>query len=120
NIDMNGNPTAFGSVLSVGTGTYGAAMYTSPTYVMRKDVADNSLRPFSFVASQSVKGVFIRFSDLGVISMQTVYGYALMANDVTASSSAQVLAYTNSLYFPLTTTTANGGMDLSSSPGIYH
>jgi hypothetical protein len=119
-IDASGNPTSFGTVLSVTTATYGAAMYTASTYVMRKDVADNTLRPFSFVASQSVKAVFIRFSDLGISSAQTVFGYALMANDVTASTSSQVLAYTNSTYFPLTTTTSNGGIDLASSPGIYH
>jgi Secretion system C-terminal sorting domain len=119
-IDANGNPTSFGSVLSVGTGTYGAAIYSAATYVMRKDITDNVLRPFSLVPSQGVKAVFIKFSDLGITAGQNVYGYALMASDVTATTSAQLLSYTNNTYFPQNTTTANGGMDLSSAPGIFH
>lgn len=119
-IDANGNPTAFGSVLSVPTTAYGAAIVNAPTYVMRKDVGDNQLRPFSIVSTQAVKSVFIRFSDLGIGALQKVYGYALMANDVTATTSAQLLSYTNNTYFPTNTTNANGGMDLASAPGIFH
>jgi hypothetical protein len=119
-IDANGNPTSFGTVLSVGTASYGSAIYSAATYVMRKDISDNVLRPFSLVPSQSVKAIFIKFSDLGITAGQNVYGYALMANDVTATTSAQLLNYTSNTYFPQTTTTANGGMDLSSAPGIFH
>jgi hypothetical protein len=119
-IDANGNPTSFGSVLSVPVSAYGSAIVNAVTYVMRKDVSDNTLRPFSVVPTQAVKAVFIRFSDLGIGALQKVYGYALMANDVTATTSAQLLSYTNSTYFPTTTTSANGGMDLASAPGIFH
>lgn len=119
-IDANGNPTSFGPVLSVATSAYGAAIINAPTYVMRKDVSDNVLRPFSLVPTQAVKATFIRFSDLGITSMQKVYGYSLMGNDVTATTSAQLLNYTNSTYFPTTTTNSNGGMDLASAPGLFH
>jgi len=119
-VDVNGNPTSFGPVLSVGTGSYGNAMLSTTTVVMRKDPADNVLRPFSYVPIQSVKSVFIRFSDLGIAAFQTVYGYALMANDVTATTTAQLLNYTNNTYFPQNTTTVNGGMDLASAPGLFH
>jgi hypothetical protein len=120
-IDANGNPTSFGSVLSVGTATYGSAIMNFSTYVMRKDPADNSLRPFSLVPLQNVKAVFIKFSDLGIAVAENIYGYALMANDVTASSSADLLDYTNNTYFPQNTTTANGGgLDLAAAPGIFH
>ncbi|MCX6316530.1 MAG: T9SS type A sorting domain-containing protein [Bacteroidetes bacterium] len=119
-IDANGNPTAFGSVLSVPASAYGAAITNASTYVMRKDASDNTLRPFSVVPAQAIKGVFIRFSDLGIGALQKVYGYALMGNDVTATTSAQVLNFTNSTYYPTTTNNANGGMDLASAPGIFH
>lgn len=119
-IDANGNPTAFGPVLSVAASAYGATIVNAATYVMRKDVADNTLRPFSVVPTQAVKSVFIRFSDLGVGALQKVYGYALMGNDVTATTSAQLLSYTNSTYYPTNTNNANGGMDLASAPGIFH
>ncbi len=119
-IDANGNPTAYGPVLSVAASAYGAAITNAFTYVMRKDVGDNTLRPFSFVTSQAIKAVFIRFSDLGVPANTTVFGYSLMGNDVTATTSAQLLAFTNNTYFPTTTASANGGMDLASAPGIFH
>ncbi|MBL7730581.1 MAG: T9SS type A sorting domain-containing protein [Chitinophagaceae bacterium] len=119
-IDANGNPTAFSSVLSVNTSSYGSAIISIPTYVMRKDASDNNLRPFSMVSTQAVRSVFIRFSDLGITALQKVYGYALMGNDVTATTSAQILDYTNTTYFPRTTTTADGGMDMASAPGIFH
>lgn len=119
-VDVNGNPTSFGAVVSVPTSAYGAAIINAPTYVMRKDPADNTLRPFSVVSTQGVKSIFIRFSDLGITPLQPVYGYALMGNDVTATTSAQVLNYTNTTYFPRTTSNADGGMDLASAPGIFH
>ncbi|MFN8290058.1 MAG: T9SS type A sorting domain-containing protein [Chitinophagaceae bacterium] len=118
-VDASGNPAAFGSVLSVTTSSYGSAIASAATYVMRKDVSDNVLRPFSLVPSQPIKSVFIRLSDLGISANQAVYGYALMGSDVTATTSAQVLAYTNSTYYPTTTTSATGGMDLASAPGIF-
>ncbi len=119
-IDASGNPASFGTVLSVGTASYGSAIMSAATYVMRKDISDNVLRPFSLVSSQNIKAIFIKFSDLGITSGQNIYGYSLMGNDVTATTSVQLLDYTNNTYFPQTTTTANGGMDLSSAPGIFH
>lgn len=119
-VDVNGNPTSFGSVVSVPTSAYGAAILNAPTYVMRKDASDNTLRPFSLVPTQAVKSVFIRFSDLGIAPLQKVYGYALMGNDVTATTGAQVLDFTNTTYFPRTTNNTDGGMDLASAPGIFH
>ncbi|MBL7746582.1 MAG: T9SS type A sorting domain-containing protein [Chitinophagaceae bacterium] len=119
-IDVNGNPTSFGPVLSVAASAYGSVIMNASTYVMRKDAGDNALRPFSLVPTQAIKSVFIRFSDLGITAMQKVYGYALMGNDVTATTSAQLLNYTNNTYFPRTTTNADGGMDMASAPGIFH
>lgn len=119
-IDVNGNPTSFGAVLSVPASAYGNPIVNAATYVMRKDVSDNVLRPFSLVPPQNIKSVFIRLSDLGIAAMQTVYGYALMGNDVTATTSAQLLNYTNSTYYPVNTTASDGGMDMASAPGIFH
>ncbi len=119
-IDANGNPTSFGNVLSVNTSYYGSPITTATTYVLRKDVSDNVLRPFSLVSLQQIRGMFISFRHLGISTMQKVYGYSLMANDVTATTTAQLLAYTNNAYYPQNTTTTAGGMDLASAPGIFH
>ncbi|HEV7779953.1 MAG TPA: hypothetical protein VGO58_01745, partial [Chitinophagaceae bacterium] len=94
-IDANGNPTSFGSVLSVNASAYGNNITSAVTYVMRKDATDNALRPFSLVTSQGIRAVFISFSNLGIVTNQKIYGYSLMAADVTATTSAQLLNYTN-------------------------
>ncbi len=119
-IDANGNPTSFGSVLSVNASSYGNNIVSAATYVMRKDASDNTLRPFSMVTTQNIKAVFISFNNLGIVPNQKIYGYSLMAADVTATTSPQLLNYTNNTYFPRNTTTTAGGMDLASAPGIYH
>lgn len=119
-VDAVGNPTSFGPVLSVKATAYGNAIMTASTYVMRKDVADGLLRPFSLVGAQAIKAVFIRLTDLSVGALQKIYGYSLMADDVTATTSAQLLAFTNATYFPRNTTTSDGGMDLAAAPGIFH
>ncbi|MBL7728406.1 MAG: T9SS type A sorting domain-containing protein [Dinghuibacter sp.] len=119
-VDASGNPTAFGPVLPVATSAYGSPIANAFTYVMRKDVTDNDIRLFSKVPNQQVKAVYISLQSLGVASLQKIYGYALMGNDVTAATSAQVLDFTNTTYFPRNTNNANGGMDLASAPGIFH
>ena len=119
-IDASGNPTAFGPVLSVATSAYGTPITNGFTYVMRKDPADTDIRLFSKVPNQQIKSVFISFQNLGVAVLQKIYGYALMGNDVTATTSAQVLNYTNTAYFPRNTNTADGGIDMAAAPGIFH
>lgn len=119
-VDASGNPTAFGPVLSVAATAYGGAIANAFTYVMRKDATDNDIRLFSKVPNQQVRAVYISLQGLGVTALQKVYGYALMGNDVTATTSAQVLDFTNTTYYPRNTSNANGGMDLASAPGIFH
>jgi hypothetical protein len=119
-IDADGTPLAYGPIISVGTGSYGTTIASIPTYVLRKDPSDSELRPFSLVGLQNVRGIYLSFTNLGVTSMQRIYGYSLMANDVTATAGSQVVDYTNTAFFPRTTTTAAGGMDLAAAPGIFH
>lgn len=119
-IDAAGNPTSYGPVVSIQSSDFGGTITTATTYVLRKDPVDNELRLFSKVPSQPIKSVFVSFSDLGIASLEKVYGYSLMGDDVNASTSAQVLAYTNTSYFPRNTQTDKGGLDMSAAPGIFH
>ncbi len=120
-VDAFGNPTSFGSVLSVAAAAFnaGANLWTGTTVVMRKDHNDNVLRPFSQVASQTVKALYVSFSDLNIVVGQRIYGYSLMAPDVTAKTSAEILNYSNSSVFPTNTDASIGGLDLASSPGMF-
>jgi hypothetical protein len=119
-VDANGNPNSFWPVRSVASNSYGSTILTLQSHVLRKDISDNALRPFSTVSSQAIKSVFVRYSDLGIAPNQLVYGYSLMATDVTATTSAQVRSFTNSTYFPRNTNATAGGIDLASAPGVYH
>ncbi|MBC8172572.1 MAG: T9SS type A sorting domain-containing protein, partial [Chitinophagales bacterium] len=80
--------------------------------VLRKDAGDIRLRPTNKSSTQARGGIFVPFSALGFSDGQVVYGYSLMGFDVTATSAAQILDYTNSTLFPLTTTDINGGLDI--------
>jgi len=73
----------------------------------------------SFVAAQNIVGMFFTFADLGLAAGDVFYGYSLSGNDVTATNSTQFNSYTNSTYFPLTTTPADGGVDLTGFPGLF-
>jgi len=57
-------------------------------------------------------GILIRFTDLGLSVGQTIYGYSLMAGDVTASSGSDLVNWNNSSVY-LTNTDPNswGNMD---------
>jgi hypothetical protein len=122
-IDASGNPTAFGALLKVAAG-WGA---TNP-------LADFNYRFFRYAngdnltattdstatATQGIGGVVITAADLGLTLGQTIYGYALMAQDVTATNSTELLDWTNSTFYPTTTdgNTGGGGIDLAAINGL--
>lgn len=51
----------------------------------------------------SIVGILIRFTDLGLTAGQTIYGFSLMAGDVTASSGSQLVNWNNTTVYPTTT-----------------
>jgi hypothetical protein len=122
-IDGAGNPTAFGALLKVAAG-WGA---TNP-------VADFNYRFFRYAngdnltattdstatATQGIGGIVISAADLGLANGTTIYGYVLMAADVTATNSSELLDWTNSTFYPTTTdgNTGGGGIDLAAVNGM--
>jgi hypothetical protein len=57
-------------------------------------------------------GILIRFSDLGISVGSTIYGYSLMAGDVTAPAAANLVNWNNPTYYPTNTDSATwGNMD---------
>ncbi|MFN0274770.1 MAG: T9SS type A sorting domain-containing protein [Chitinophagales bacterium] len=110
-LDVTNDPNGFKTApLTINTADWGNITGGSVTYtVLRKDVGDAKLRPSNKSNSQNRGGVFVSFSTLGFITGETIYGYSLMATDVTASTAAQVLDYTNASIFPTNTVDATGG-----------
>ena len=123
-IDAFGNPTAFGSLVKVASGWGGPS----------NPVADREYRLFRYdngdtitantdssaVAVQGVGGLVFTAADLGLINGTQVYGYALMAADVSATNSAELLDWTNATFYPTNTDalTGGGGIDLASFNGF--
>lgn len=120
-VDANGNPTSFSNIYTLSNSEWGAtdAIPSSDYGIMNS----NGSFPFPYklgqtdAVQQSIGGVYIPYLSFGLSASATptVYGYSIMAGDVTATTSAQILDYTNSSIFP-TNTDGNdntiGGMDL--------
>lgn len=134
-IDGNGNPTAYApAVVRVQTGDYYDTSFTSNKVyqpatgtnmswtILRRDSTNAQLRASDKVSlSQGIGGVMIKFSDFGVTSGTTVYGYSVLAGDFPATGTgANVVNYQDTVFFPTRTpgTTMYGGNDMSVITGI--
>ncbi len=123
-IDASGNPTAYGTLLKVAAGWGGAS----------NPIADFTFRLFRYsngdnltantdsstTQIQGIGGIVITPADLGLTNGTRIYGYSLMAADVTATNSTQLLDWTNATFYPTTTdgNTGGGGIDLAGLNGL--
>lgn len=122
-VDASGNPTAFGNLLKV-AGGWGAtnAVGTQDYRLFRYNNGDTLTASTlnSETSAQGLGGLLITAADLGLAAGTQIYGYALMAADVTATNSSQLMDWTNATYYPTNTdaTTGGGGIDLASINGV--
>ncbi len=123
-VDGAGNPIAFGMLLKVASGWGGATNafgdmdYRLFRYSNGDDITATT--DSTGIGTQGIGGIVITAADLGLVNGTTVYGYALTGYDVTASTSAEILDYLNSTFYPTTTdgNTGGGGIDLAAFNGI--
>ena len=122
-------PTAYGATKDVGSGTYGANLAadwvagggTETTFeaTFLRFATDSTLTTLDSTQNstgQGVGGVFISFADLGIADGTIIYGYSLMATDV-SNTTANLVDWTNSTYYPTTTTDTVGSIDLAGFNG---
>jgi len=122
-------PTAYsGNVVTLTAANYGNNLDVNPftagtqdtlTYtLLRYNSGDNitALDEANEVNTQGVAGAFISFADLGIATGTTIYGYSIMAADVTTNV-ANLANWNNATYYPTGTSDANGGIDLMSFNG---
>ncbi len=127
---VNNVPTAYGGTLfSVTSADYGT---TNPTAdfnynLFRYANGDNLGSPYwnsnTETGSQGIGGVVISLSELGIAAGTTIYGYSLMAYDVTnGGNMANLVNWNNTTYYSSTTdgTTGGGGIDLSAVNGVLY
>jgi len=126
---MTNAPTAYGATKDVASTSYGANLAadwvagggteTTFTATALRFLTNSTLTTLD--SSQSVGGglggVFISFADLGIADGTTVYGYSIMATDVT-NTVANLVNWTNSTYYPTNTPDSTvGSLDLAGFNG---
>ncbi|MDX2232186.1 MAG: PEP-CTERM sorting domain-containing protein [Leptolyngbyaceae cyanobacterium bins.349] len=120
-VDAAGNPTHYGSLLSIATGwgTPNLRPGGGADNLLPYPELTNSTGDFRIVntVTQKVGGILLPFS-LFSDTPTTIYGYSLFAPDVTdGGNPANLLDWKNSTYFPQATPNAIGGLDLLAGSG---
>lgn len=110
-VDAGFNPTSFGALIQVGGADWGGSGTNYETVVFRRDPGELDYRPSSDLGFQNIDGALVTFSDLGLSSGQTFYGYALFPDDVTAAN--DLVGLTD---VPLT---SSNGLDLVEGGGFF-
>ncbi len=120
-LDSNGNPSNYGPVLTLLSGSYGKTDDVSSTQylVTRKNdsVANDAEHPSDKVV-QPIGGVVIP-TDVLASPGQTIFGYSLFATDVTGTGT-NLVNWKNSTFFPTTTTEASAGLDLVGTAAVLY
>lgn len=116
-VDASGNPTSYGSLITIATGWGSQDLGDWNTLVERNNSVDGEANSLSAqINGQHLGGVSISVQqDLGVAAGATFYGYSLFANDVTQGDN--LVNYSS---FKTDTSAANGGLDLTSYNGILY
>ncbi|MBW4539772.1 MAG: DUF11 domain-containing protein [Myxacorys chilensis ATA2-1-KO14] len=120
-IDSNGTPTAFGSVVNVATSNWGTGTaFQQKTTVLRREATETLFHPSAQTDAQPVKGVYVSYATLGIVSNQSVYGYAIFPNDIASVPSSSLIDWKNSSVYPTNTGSASnqGGIDLMAGGGL--
>ncbi|MFT6516698.1 MAG: putative repeat protein (TIGR01451 family) [Candidatus Azotimanducaceae bacterium] len=108
-VDSSFNPTNFGTLVTINSGNWGPSGISYPAVVFRRDPGEVDYRPSADLGVQNVGGVLVTFTELGIASGQTIYGYALFPEDVTDSNTPLASFPANS----------NTGLDLIEGGGFF-
>ena len=127
---VNNVPTAYGgNLVSITSADYGA---TNPSAdfdynLFRYSNGDNLGSPYwnsnTETGTQGIGGVVLSLAALGLAPGTTIYGYSLMAYDVTTGGNmANLVNWNNTTYYASNTdgTTGGGGIDLSAVNGVLY
>jgi hypothetical protein len=129
----NNVPTSYGGVLAtLAPANYGT---TNPTanfnyHLFRYGNGSNLGSPYwsdnTETGAQGIGGATISMADLGISAGTTIYGYSLMAGDVTSATiggnMANLVNWNNATYYSTTTdgNSGGGGIDLSAVNGVLY
>uniref|UniRef100_UPI0030EE9F02 beta strand repeat-containing protein n=1 Tax=Ascidiimonas meishanensis TaxID=3128903 RepID=UPI0030EE9F02 len=111
-IDGSGNPTAFGSLVTVNLSQFGANLKPVNYVIFERDPdnGDANFRPSDNGGTQQVRGTYISLQDLGITAGQPFYGYVVLPDDAVS---------TDFTLNPTNTPAATGGIDLLPGGAIF-
>lgn len=105
-VDGAGAPVAWGPIVSVPRSAWGPILSGVTSTVLQQLPGTTGYRPLDYTAAQTIAGVSVSLTDLGVQPGQPLYGVSLVGHDETSMTG------------PFTTTTnetTDGGLDLVST-----
>lgn len=111
-IDASNNVTSYGPLITINASSWGTVGPSISTVVMAKEELDLFLRPKQDISPQTISGVFVRLSTLGVSPGSYIKGISLFPGDV----GTDLIGLSDAI---LTTGGSNGGLDLMSGSGFY-
>ncbi|MEB3282019.1 MAG: DUF4347 domain-containing protein, partial [Lyngbya sp.] len=120
-LDENGNPSAFGNLLSFQAGDWGVSNTAFPTRVLRQEEGENTIVNTP-ISQQSIAGIFVSYEDLlGTNPANNeFFGYALFPPDI--DNTQNLVEFAN---FPTDTSDTQGpvnergGLDLVGGGVVY-
>jgi hypothetical protein len=98
-------PDSFGGPINNPEGT-ASANYRRATFTSGDNLSGTA-SGITSAGTLDLVGILITFADLGIAPGTTIYGYSLMAGDVSPSTAANLVNWNNSTYYP-TNTDPNG------------
>lgn len=116
---INGDPKTYGPIKHIMSSNYGDPEALINSLVLAGPETNN----LSYISTSTENrgGVFVTLDDLGISSGVNIYGYSIFANDLPASAQPiNLVDYTNTTYFPQTTSATDGGLDLIAITALYN
>jgi hypothetical protein len=125
-VNGSNNPTSYYTTTkTIVNGSYGNTnLITSSSdidyFILRKALPSATELRISASAQQNMGGIFLKFSDFGILNNETVVGYSILPEDVAVTNGTSVLNYNNvNTSYITNTNNADGGLDLVAVTAIY-
>ncbi|MEO1144681.1 MAG: DUF4347 domain-containing protein [Cyanobacteria bacterium J06638_22] len=111
-IDVDGTPTAYGTLQTFAPGAWGNSGFNIETAVLNDLGTGSDPGVSATPGAQSISGIFVSFTDLGIGANQRFFGYSVFPGDV----ETDLVGLTDA---NLDTNSAQGGLDLIASGALF-
>ncbi|MGK7890218.1 MAG: Ig-like domain-containing protein [Leptolyngbyaceae cyanobacterium] len=113
-IDNDGNPTAYGDIVTIGKNDWGDSTLDFTTAVLNDQGTGNELGLSSLVPSQEIGGMFVSYQDLGITDGTEFFGYSIFPGDLQTD-----LVGLTDAKGGTSGDTGKGGVDLVAGGGLF-